>query len=110
MHQLKLFSHIDDTHKKENPASFENKLDHNQNKKCIEEGNKQKPSQKQRIIDYIIQNGSINRLSAFTNLGVFELNARLKDLEKDGYKFDKERKTSINRYGEKLNYVEYRLK
>jgi predicted ArsR family transcriptional regulator len=70
----------------------------------------QKQSQKERITAYLNEHKFIDRHIAYTELGIFELSARLKDLEKQGFSFDKERKTGVNRFKEKFNYTEYRLK
>ena len=64
-------------------------------------------TQCERIIQYIKENGSLDRLQAFTELGIFELSARICKLEKQGYSFTKVRKTAKNRYGDTFSYVKY---
>ena len=67
-------------------------------------------TQKERILDYIKTNGSINRLKAFTDCAVFELSSNIIELEKDGHEFIKENRRSKNRFGKTVHYVEYFLK
>lgn len=66
-------------------------------------------TQKERIIDYILEFGSITSLQAFQDLGCTRLASRICDLRKDGYIFDKKYVKSKNRYGEDTVYVEYSL-
>lgn len=63
--------------------------------------------QTERIIQYIREHGSLDRLQAFTELGIFELSSRICALEKQGYTFKKVRKTAKNRYGDTFSYVKY---
>lgn len=49
----------------------------------------EKTTQEERILDYIYRNGSLTRLEAVTELGIFELAARINGLEKKGFTFDK---------------------
>ena len=71
---------------------------------------KQKLTQRERILDYIEKYGYIDRKKSYEDLGIVELSARLKDLERLGYSFDKIRKAGKSRLGYKFNFVEYRLK
>ena len=47
-----------------------------------------KTTQKQRIIDYIQQFGSISSWEAYADLGITQLGARIDQLKKDGYEFE----------------------
>lgn len=67
-------------------------------------------TQKERVLNYIREHGSINRLKAFNELAVFELSSNICSLEKDGYEFEKTNRRSKNRFGEPVNYVDYSLK
>lgn len=49
-----------------------------------------KANQKQRILDYIRQFGSITSKDAYVDLGITQLGARIDGLERDGYSFVKE--------------------
>jgi hypothetical protein len=56
------------------------------------------------------QGNTVDRLSALIDLGVFELSARIIDLQNAGHSINKTRKSIINRFGEKASVVEYSLK
>lgn len=60
---------------------------------------REKLTQKERVIGYIRDNGSLTRLEAVTELGIFELAARINELEKKGYSFKKERITFTTKSG-----------
>ena len=64
-------------------------------------------TQKQSIIQWFKEHHTLNRLEAFTELGIFELSARICELKKEGYYFSKEQKSKSNRYGKKFKYIEY---
>ncbi len=66
-----------------------------------------KKTQKQRVKDWLDSGKSITRLTAFKLLGLFELSARIVELEKEGYKVLKTRETVINRFKEKVSIVRY---
>lgn len=67
-------------------------------------------TQKQRIVRYLKDEGSITALEAVRELGVLQLSARLCELIEDGYDFDKKTESSLNRYGERVYYTRYSLK
>ena len=66
-------------------------------------------NQKERVLKYIQDFGSITALEAVKELGVLQLGARIDGLQKDGYKFKKEWHRSKNRYGEDVDYKSYSL-
>lgn len=68
-----------------------------------------KITQKERVLDYIRQTGSITALEAVKELGILQLSARLVELDRMGYKFIKVGETSKNRFGEKVHYIRYSL-
>ena len=68
-----------------------------------------KISQKDRIINYIREFGSISSWEAYSDLGITQLGARIDQLKKDGYEFETEWESKKNRYGEQTNYKRYRL-
>lgn len=68
-----------------------------------------KISQKQRIINYIREFGSITDLEASKELGIQQFGARIFDLKKDGYEFRTEWESSTNRFGERTDYKRYYL-
>lgn len=49
-----------------------------------------KPTQNQRILDYIEETGGITQLEALNELGVMRLASRISDLRKRGHKITSE--------------------
>lgn len=68
-----------------------------------------KITQKQRVLDYIKEFGSISRREGFIDLGIVELSSRIGELEGMGYRFERKTETSKNRYGETVSYTRYSL-
>lgn len=68
-----------------------------------------KITQRQRIIDYIKEFGSITSLDAYKDLGITQLGARIDQLKKEGYRFKTEWESSKNRFGDKTDYKRYYL-
>lgn len=68
-----------------------------------------KISQKQRIINYIREFGSITSYEAYSDLGITQLGARIDQLKKEGYEFKTEWESNTNRYGERTDYKRYYL-
>lgn len=68
-----------------------------------------KVSQKDRIINYIRQFGSITSWEAYKDLGVMQLGARIDQLQKEGYVFRTEWESKKNRYGENVSFKRYYL-
>ena len=68
-----------------------------------------KPTQNQRILDYINDFGSITQLEALRDIGVMRLASRISDLRKQGYSIVSEVEAVKNRYGEKCRIKRYRL-
>lgn len=66
-----------------------------------------KPSQKERVMKYIEDFGSISSFEAYKDLGITQLGARIWELKKDGIKIRTRWKNSFNRYGDKIVYKEY---
>lgn len=64
-------------------------------------------NQKERIIQYINDFGSITTKEAFNDLGVSRLSARIADLKDEGYEFTDEWESSKNRYGETVTYKRF---
>lgn len=65
--------------------------------------------QKQRIINYIREFGSITSWDAYKDLGVMQLGARIDQLQKDGYVFRTEWEHKKNRYGDDVSFKRYYL-
>lgn len=68
-----------------------------------------KVTQRDRVLQFIKDFGSITSYQAYTELGCTQLASRISELKERGYAFEKTRVTTKNRYGEKTHYDEYRL-
>lgn len=66
-----------------------------------------KPTQAQKVLDYIRQFGSITQLDAIRDLGVMRLAARVADLKRQGYCIISEQDTVMNRFGEPCYVARY---
>jgi hypothetical protein len=66
-------------------------------------------TQKQRLKEWLQSGKSITRLTSYTELGIFELSARICGLESDGIDITKEWITVTNRYNEQVRVMEYRI-
>jgi len=69
-----------------------------------------KPTQNQRILDYIAVFGSITQIDALRDLGVMRLASRVSDLRSLGYPISSRMETVKNRYGEKCSIKRYYMK
>ena len=65
-------------------------------------------SQKTQILEYIQKYGSISSYEAYARLGITQLGARIDNLQKDGYIFEKEwvRK---KKNGKRKDFIKYKL-
>ena len=68
-----------------------------------------KPTQNERVLDYIERFGSITQLDALADLGVMRLASRISDLKRLGYPIVSEIETVNNRFGEKCHIKRYRM-
>ena len=68
-----------------------------------------KITQKDRILEYIRNFGSISSFEAYADLGITQLGARIDQLKKEGYEFKTEWESNTNRFGEKTDYKRYYL-
>lgn len=68
-----------------------------------------KITQRDRVINYIREFGSISSWEAYKDLGITQLATRIKELKEQGYEFRTEWESSTNRYGEKTDYKRYYL-
>lgn len=67
-----------------------------------------KVNQRQRILSYIDEFGSITPYEAFRDLGITKLASRVSELiNKDGIAISKVKEHALNRYGEKVHYMRY---
>jgi hypothetical protein len=68
-----------------------------------------KPTQNQRVLDYMAETGGITQLEALNELGVMRLASRISDLRKRGYRITSEMLPVKNRYGEKCHIKRYKM-
>lgn len=72
-------------------------------------GKVKRPTQRDMILKYIQDNGSITAYEAVKEIGCLQLAARLCELKELGYRFEKTTIRTKNRYGYPCHYDEYRL-
>lgn len=68
-----------------------------------------RPTQCDRILDYIAEFGSITQLEALRDLGVQRLASRITELKDKGYYITYKWETVKNRYGEKSHIKRYSI-
>ena len=68
-----------------------------------------KPTQNERILDYIREYGGISQLEALKELGVMRLASRISDLRRRGYTINSTVEQVKNRYGETCRVKRYSL-
>jgi hypothetical protein len=66
-------------------------------------------TQREAILDYINEFGSITPMEAFSDLGITKLATRISEMRKDGMKFKIEMVKSKNRYEKTVHYARYSL-
>lgn len=67
-------------------------------------------TQKEEILLFMTEHGSITRLQAATELYIFELSSRMGELKRKGYDIDSEWQVSTNVYGRTIRFKKYWLK
>ena len=68
-----------------------------------------KPTQNDRILNYMKQFGGITQLEAIVDLGVLRLASRISDMKRQGINIKSETIAVMNRYGEKCHVKRYSL-
>lgn len=68
-----------------------------------------KPTQCERVIQYMRDFGSITSAQAMMDLGVYRLAARISELKSAGWEIERRMIPDTNRYGEPVHFAEYRL-
>jgi hypothetical protein len=68
-----------------------------------------KPTQNERILQYIAEFGSITQLEALRDIGVMRLASRISDLRRLGYPIKSTNEPVRNRYGEKCHIKRYSM-
>lgn len=64
-------------------------------------------NQREAILKYIEDFGSITPMEAFGDLGVTKLATRISEMRRDGMQFKIETIKSKNRYGHTVNFARY---
>lgn len=64
-------------------------------------------TQREAILKYIEDFGSITPMQAFGDLGVTKLATRISEMRKDGMQFKIDTVTSKNRYGHTVHFARY---
>ena len=64
-------------------------------------------TQRDVIIEYIREFGSITPMQAFADLGITKLATRISEMRKEGMKFKIETVSVKNRYGKTVSYAKY---
>ncbi len=68
-----------------------------------------RPTQCDRLIDYLQKHGTITQKEASDRLGITRLTSRVCELKKKGYEFETDRIKVRNRFGESCSVARYRL-
>lgn len=66
-------------------------------------------TQKEAILKFLDDNKTITPFEAFSELGITKLATRISELKKDGYVFNTETVSKLNRYGRKVSFARYSL-
>lgn len=66
-------------------------------------------SDKQRVLEHLLENGSITPMEALERYGCYRLGARVFDLRRDGYNIQTTIVKGVDRNGEPAKYARYTL-
>lgn len=66
-----------------------------------------KPTQRQLILQYIKDFGSITPMEAYSDLGITKLATRISEMRAEGMEFHIEKVKSKNRYGKAISFAKY---
>lgn len=69
-----------------------------------------KTNDKQRVLEYLLEHGTITPMDALNNFGCYRLGARIFDLRRDGHRIDTEIVHDTYRFGEAMHYAKYTLR
>ena len=70
-------------------------------------GGRYELTQKEMVLGYIRDFGSITPVDAFRDLGITRLAAVVCRLRREGHNIHKEREHALNRYGQTVRYARY---
>lgn len=77
-------------------------------KRGVAGGHIKKPTQREEVLSYMRDYGSISTFEAYTELGVTQLGARIKELENKGYQIGRLKRVRVSgRTGKQVRFVEY---
>ncbi len=68
-----------------------------------------KLTQKEKVIRHLTESGNITPLDAFREYGIMRLSAIIFNLKEEGFIFETEIETSVNRFKEKCKFARYTL-
>tara|TARA_R110000851_G_scaffold119780_3_gene247724 strand:+ start:22018 stop:22245 length:228 start_codon:yes stop_codon:yes gene_type:complete len=68
-----------------------------------------KVSKKQRVVNALVDHGSISPFYAFNHLGETRLAATIFKLKKEGYKIDTQIENGKNKFGDEISFAKYIL-
>lgn len=64
-------------------------------------------NQREQVFEYLKEFGSITRMQAAGELGIFELSSRIGELEREGFEVPRETVKVPNRYGKQCRVTRY---
>lgn len=80
-------------------------------KRGVINGHIQKPTQREEVLKYMKDFGCISTFDAYTELGITQLGARIKELENTGWEIGRNRRAVVSKRTEKkVHFVEYFIK
>jgi light-regulated signal transduction histidine kinase (bacteriophytochrome) len=68
-----------------------------------------KITQRDRVLQYIMEHGHITSYKAYKDIGCTQLATRISELKDRGFSFRKERVKTVNMYGDPTHYDMYIL-
>lgn len=68
-----------------------------------------KATQRDRVLQYIMEHGYITSYKAYKEIGCTQLATRISELKDRGYLFRKERVKTVNMYGDPTHFDMYML-
>lgn len=66
-------------------------------------------TQTDRILEFLLEKGTITPYQAFEQLGITKLATRISEMRAAGVKIKREMVTDTNRYGDHVRYCRYSL-
>jgi len=66
-------------------------------------------NQKEKVLQWLKEGKQLNRDIAMNVLGIMNITARIAELRNEGYVIHPNLTTTVNRYGDTVNYAEWTL-